>query len=185
MKQVNTGTTPPGSYRYRQPETGQSFEATTWQALLEQVGNHRLGEHLDLSFGWNKQLEHDACEQNPQWGCRESDPLLPAHYAEIAAIGRSLWAELHTYANAYPENPSAEAKTLAGIWLKDFSARVPQFGCGCRSHWDRLVNGYPPELGSRSQFVVWAENAHSWVSRRVGKPIWHPERFAASPAANI
>lgn len=181
MKKVNPATTPPGNFRYRQPETGMPFESQTWQGLREVVGNHRLGEHLDLSFGWDKQLEHDACEQNPHWNCAEADPLLPAHYAELAATGRALWAELHGYSSAYPENPSEAAKMAARRFLQDFGNRVPNFGCGCRAKWTRATSNFAPELGSRADFIKWCEIVHDFCNRTLGKPFWNEEQFKASP----
>jgi hypothetical protein len=185
MKKVNPATTPPGNFRYRQPETGTPFESMTWQGLREQVGNHRLGEHLDLSLGWDKHLENDACEQNPQWNCSESDPILPAYFAELAATGRALWGELHGYAQAYPVAPTDADKAAARRWLQDFHNRIPNYGCGCRDHFNRYVTAWAPELQSRTAFVRWAECLHDWVNRRTAKPFWNEAQFKASPATNI
>jgi hypothetical protein len=185
MKQVNTSTTPPGGYQYRQPETNQPFTSTTWQGLVIDVGNHRLGEGLDTSFGWEKQLQHDACEQNPQWDCKDASPLIPAFYVEQAAVGRALWAELHAYAAAYPVSPTEADKAKAREWLKQFAMRVPNFGCGCRTEYGRYSNHWPVELGSRAQFIRWTECLHDFVNRRTGKPFWNEEQYKASPAVNI
>lgn len=185
MKKVNPATTPPGNFRYRQPETNTPFETLTWQGMKEQVGNHRLGERLDLSFGWDKQLEHDACEQNPHWNCAEADPLLPAHYAEVAAAGRVLWAELHAYANAYPVAPSDTDKAVAKGWIQNFHGRIPNYGCGCRDHFSRFLSSWAPELQSRAAFVRWAECLHDWVNRRLAKPYWNEAQFKGCPAASF
>jgi len=185
MKQVDKSTTPPGNYQYRQPETNQLFTSSTWQGLVIEVGNHRLGERLDTSFGWEKQLQHDACEQHLEWNCKDAAPLLPAFYVEQAAVGRALWAELHAYAAAYPVSPTDVDKAKAKEWLTGFHGRVPNYGCGCRDHFSRILNGMPPDLSSRTAFVRWTEVAHDWTNRRLGKPFWNEEQYKASPAVNI
>lgn len=51
MKQVDRLTTPPGGYRYTQPETGVKFNRMTWQEILKEVSEHRAAEGLDRSVG--------------------------------------------------------------------------------------------------------------------------------------
>lgn len=185
MKQVNTATTPPGDYQYRQPETNQPFRSITWQGLVIDVGHHRLGEGLDLSFGWEKQLQHDACEQHPEWDCKDAAPLVPMFYVEQAAVGRALWAELHAYAGNYPVSPTDADRAKATEWIEQWRKRVPNYGCGCRDHASRFMHAWPPDLSSRTALIRYTECFHDWVNRRIGHPFWNETQYKASPAVNI
>ena len=185
MKQVNTSTTPPGDYQYRQPETNQPFRSITWQGLVIDVGHHRLGEGLDLSFGWEKQLQHDACTQHPEWDCKDAAPLVPMFYVEQAAVGRALWAELDAYAGNYPVSPTDADRAKATEWIEQWRKRVPNYGCGCRDHASRFMHAWPPDLSSRTAFIRYTECFHDWVNRRIGHPFWNEAQYKASPAVNI
>lgn len=184
MKEVDKTTTPPGFYRYTEPATNVTFEKGTWNALIGEVAKHRAGMMLDLSIGWQQRIEDEACNQNPHWNCRESS-VPPIRNEHLEATGRALWAELHGYSQAYPETPTDAQKREAEAWMNDWLSRVPNYGCGCRDHASRFFSSWRPELDSRASFVRWAEVLHSWVSRRIGKPIMFEEQYNSSPAVSI
>lgn len=59
--------TPPGAFRYRQPETGKTFRSICHNAILNEIAAHRKRHGLDLSPGWQDRADAEMCEQNG-WG---------------------------------------------------------------------------------------------------------------------
>lgn len=97
-----------------------------------------------------------------------------------AELGRALWAELHTYAWAFPAQPSAGDLRGARAWLAEFTARLP-FGCACRREWSTMVAAVPPPLHSGTAFYWWTVAAHDAVNQRLGKPLSAPAYSLAHP----
>lgn len=184
MKHPDKTTTPPGGYVYTQPETGARFHYFTWAEILLNVGNHRLAMGLDTTWEWNVRLENDYCEQNPHIPCT-NDSVASPEDSPIAVAGRLLWGLLHDFTLQYPEAPTEDDKSNARYWLSRWAEKIPSFGCNCRSDWARLVASYAPDLSSRDAFVRWASNSHDNINRKLGKPIFRPEWFDASPAKDI
>lgn len=186
LKIPNIHTTPPGRFRYKQPETGATFEFGTWNEILDHVYRHRKAMGIaDLTVEWDSRLQHSACEQNPHWGC-EDDAIPPSVETPIAVLGRELWGLLHSFAETYADSPTEEDKSNARYWMSHWRERIPRFGgCACREDWARLEASYPPDYSSRENFIKWASNGHDWVNRRIGKPIFHPEWFDVSPVREL
>lgn len=181
----NKHTTPPGKFRYQQPETGVQFEAGTWDEILQSSGKHRRAMSLDLSVDWHKRLEHEACIQNAHWGCVD-DNVPDTAISPLAVAGRQLWFELHQFAESFPQSPTEDDISKARYWLSAWRERIPRFGgCSCREDWARLEANFPPDYSSGEAFIRWASNGHDWVSRRIGKPLFHPEWFNASPVREL
>lgn len=183
MKHPDKTTTPPGGYRYTQPETGVNFHFFTWHQMLEEVGKHRLANALDTTWDWDQRLENDVCLQN-LIPCRDDEIAAPED-SPIVVAGRILWSALHAFASQYPENPTESDKSNSRYWMSDWASKIPQFGCNCRSEWTRLIAGFPPDYGSREAFYRWSVVSHDWVNRKLNKPLFHPDWFAASPAKDI
>jgi hypothetical protein len=74
---------------------------------------------------------------------------------------RSLWHELHIEQNPTPE------------WFAGWLARVPNFGCNCRSDFKKYLETNPPRY---DDWYAWSVEAHNWVNARRGKPIWAAEK---------
>lgn len=185
LKIPNSHTTPPGMFRYKQPETGVQFEYGTWHEILLNVSKHRAANGLDLSVDWHLRLEHEACEQNRHWGCFDDQIPITAE-SPLAVAGRECWRQLHEFCDTFPEAPTADDRSKALYWMSAWRERIPRFGgCACREDWARLEANYPPDYTSRESLVRWASNGHDWVSRRIGKPLFRPDWFAASPAKDI
>lgn len=174
-----------GGFPYRQPETNVPFAYNTWNELIGNVAKHRQGMTLDLADGWLRRFEHEVCEQFPHLGC--VDDSVPATFeTPLAIAGRALWLELHAFTEQYPETPTEDDKSRARYWMSAWRERIPRFGgCACREDWARLEANYPPDYSSRESLVRWASNGHDWVSRRIGKPMMHPDWFESSPAKDI
>lgn len=83
-------------------------------------------------------------------------------------VGNSGWTMIHSVAANFPPQPSESDKYYAQMFLKSISKLYP---CKrCRSHFDRYISSYPPDLSSRDALVLWACAAHNDVNRRNGKP---------------
>lgn len=177
----NPHTTPPGKFRYTQPETGVTFEFGTWHEILLNVSNHRKAMGIaDLTIGWNDRLEHDACIENPHWRC-EDDAKPHSTETPIAVLGRQLWGELHAFTESYPENPTTDDESKARYWLSSWRQKVPQFGgCNCRAEWARLEANFPADYSSRQAFVNWGIIAHDAINRKLVKPIFRPDLFESA-----
>jgi hypothetical protein len=177
-------TAPPGGFRYTQPETGVVFNYFTWQEILLYVSQHRLAMGLDTTWDWDRRLEHDWCEQAPHVGC-EDDSIPNPEDSPIVVAGRILWGQLHAFTETYPETPTEDDKSNARYWLHDWSQKIPQFGCNCRSEWTRLMANFPPDLSSGPAFVSWSRISHDWVNRKLNKPLHFPNLFNSSPIKDV
>lgn len=177
MKHPDRITTPSGGYSYTQPETGVHFHYFTWSEILTNVGKHRLANGLDTAWGWDARLEHDFCLQNPTLPCTD-DAIQSPEDSPIAIAGRLLWGQLHAYASQYPQNPTESDVSNARYWLHEWTQKVPQFGCNCRSDWARLLANFPIDLSSGENFYKWSVQAHDRINAKLMKPIWNPEWYA-------
>ncbi len=177
-------TTPPGGFRYQQPETGVTFTYGTWQEILGYTSRHRQASGLDLSLGWQDRLEHATCEQSPHLGCFD-DSVPVGQESPLAVQGREAWKALHAFTETYPDNPTETDRTKAIYFLANWRNLIPAFGCTCRSYWNTLVASYAPDLSSREAFIRWGTCCHDNINRKLGKPIFRPDWFDASPAKDI
>jgi len=126
LKIPNIHTTPPGKFKYKQPETGVEFLYGTWAEIVTNVALHRKAMSLDLADGFLDRLQHDACSQNLHWGC--SDDSKPATFeTPLAIAGRALWLELHSFTEAYPDSPTEEDRSKALYSLPNWLDRIPRF----------------------------------------------------------
>lgn len=77
---------PPGGWRYKVPETGQSFAHVTEQGLLSQLRAHYKANDFNAPADLASRLEHYICEREPEY-CVESDgqpPMTPGKAATVA-----------------------------------------------------------------------------------------------------
>lgn len=70
---------------------------------------------------------------------------------------RALWLELHT-----KEDPTPE-------WFETWIARVPNFGCGCRSWLRDYLKTNPPRY---DDWYDWTVALHNAVNLKRGVPVW-------------
>lgn len=72
-----TDTTPPGGWRYTQPETGYEMSSLMLHDLRLKVLMHRQSNremHLDLEEGWWERVQAEMCLDNPGWDLLYCDP---------------------------------------------------------------------------------------------------------------
>ncbi len=55
--------TPPGGWRYTQPESGFTMSSITFSALLNAVYKHRLANGYDVADGWEDRFAEQLCRQ--------------------------------------------------------------------------------------------------------------------------
>lgn len=83
-------------------------------------------------------------------------------------LGRSSWRLLHTMSVKFPVKPTEDEKGAYLDFLGLFSRLYP---CGdCASHFQMLMQRYPPRVGSRQEIAQWTCEAHNLVNERLGKP---------------
>jgi hypothetical protein len=73
---INHDESPPGGWYYTQPESGRHFRHYAYQAFLDQIRDHRLGNEYPVSPDWIKEIENQMCLDHPEWGntvCRRTD----------------------------------------------------------------------------------------------------------------
>jgi hypothetical protein len=174
-------TAPPGRWPYLELATQQSFNANTFEHLLQQIKSHRKGVNmgfnrhgimLDLEEGWEQRVERDICLILPEGWC--SDPDNPEPYrTELERQGRKCWEELHAYALGYPENPTTLQIQAAKEWFKRWRYSIPNFHkCNCQKHFEEILTNIPLNLESRDSFYQTTVQWHNAVNARLGKPQW-------------
>lgn len=85
-----------------------------------------------------------------------------------AQIGRAGWLLIHSAAARYPLNPSSEAKVEVASWLRSFAHLYP---CHvCRLGFVKVIDGVPPNTGSRDALSLWACEAHNMINEELGFP---------------
>ncbi|TKY87211.1 hypothetical protein EX895_003888 [Sporisorium graminicola] len=84
-----------------------------------------------------------------------------------AALGRSTWHFLHTMTLRFPEKPTPqESETMRSFFI-NFAQLYP---CGeCARHFQQLIKGLPPQVGSRKSVSWWLCSVHNEVNKSLGK----------------
>lgn len=59
-------TTPPGGWRYTEPDTGVKFDGLSYVAVVGLVRKHRVAMDLPVGGEWLQQFEHNLALQNPK-----------------------------------------------------------------------------------------------------------------------
>ena len=72
---VSKQTTPPGGYRYRVEQTGQTFHAWTAFAIRQQVVNHLTANSIPVPHNLDALIEDFTCQGQPAGICDETDPI--------------------------------------------------------------------------------------------------------------
>ena len=132
-------------------------------------------------------MEHASCPQcdrilrgSPRMFCTcgasfVADDVVPIHHegrvlksSVRLEVLRGLWDELHRYALANSQNWDVDRTK---DWFKDWSARVPRYGCNsCGSRWRSYIRENPPDFSSPVAFFEWTVAAHNHVSTKHAVP---------------
>lgn len=94
MKLADKSLSPPGGWKYTQPETGVLFTGVTYLQMRDKVFRHRRSNGLDVDPGWVERFEEDFCEQNrlvgTQWCPIEGATPKAERHLGVADIRRFL-----------------------------------------------------------------------------------------------
>lgn len=87
-----------------------------------------------------------------------------------ADLGRHSWYLFHTVLSRYPESPSQSEREDLAAYIKYFTKLYP---CGdCATHFQSLLQDYPPQTSSRIAAAQWGCAVHNKVNERLKKPIY-------------
>ncbi|PHJ17585.1 erv1 alr family protein [Cystoisospora suis] len=110
--------------------------------------------------------EHDV-ENSRDVDVMKKRRLFPPSREEI---GRSSWKVLHSMAARYPRNPTFQEKCEAAAWIYAFSSIYP---CNiCRTEFYPILRGYPPQVNTREDFVLWTCFVHNKVNEDISAPLF-------------
>lgn len=163
--------TPPGA-QYVEPSTGQVFHwVTSFEELLREVRESRLERGLPMSWGWEKEVEHQVAmtlkvDAPDDWIEDTEKPYVP----HLVAYGRSMWKELHDRAMAYPESPQGPERDAEYQWILSWVARIPSANCNCAYKWKKM--GLDFDLSGRDGYWVSTVRVHNAINESLGKPQW-------------
>lgn len=97
-------------------------------------------------------------------------PFMPQMANETlkAELGNAAWKLLHTILARYPEAPVESEKVYLKRYIESFAQVYP---CGdCARHFIKLLQQYPPQIGSRKSAAMWGCFIHNKVNERLAKP---------------
>ncbi|KAK4229188.1 nucleophile aminohydrolase [Podospora fimiseda] len=84
-----------------------------------------------------------------------------------AELGRASWKLFHTMMARFPEEPSKDDSLALKTYIQLFARLYP---CGdCASHFQKLLEKYPPQTSSRNAAAGWACFVHNQVNKRLRK----------------
>lgn len=63
---IPTSLTPPGGYRYTQPETSHTMTASSFHVLVDRVVQHRKANNLPVPFNIDDAVEMYICHERPE-----------------------------------------------------------------------------------------------------------------------
>lgn len=87
-----------------------------------------------------------------------------------AELGRAAWKLFHTTMARFPDRPSEEESSALKSYLYLFARLYP---CGeCASHFQKILDKFPPQTSSRSTAAAWGCHVHNEVNKSTGKPIF-------------
>ncbi|KAK4175776.1 proteasome subunit beta type-1 [Triangularia setosa] len=84
-----------------------------------------------------------------------------------AELGRASWKLFHTMMARFPEEPTPDDSVALRTYIQLFARLYP---CGdCASHFQKLLEKYPPQVSSRNNAAGWACFVHNEVNKRLKK----------------
>lgn len=134
---ADRSTTPPGGWRWVQPESGRVFQHYSRDAFYKEIQAHRLGNGYEITPTWREEIEDQLCRDHPEWGrqiCKRTQPLGPRKPISFAALQSFLnvivaWIQ-NFAAGRDPFVDQAEADRRAAICTNcEFNANLG-FSCG-------------------------------------------------------
>ncbi|CAK7223938.1 hypothetical protein SEUCBS140593_005404 [Sporothrix eucalyptigena] len=85
-------------------------------------------------------------------------------------LGRASWKLMHTMMARFPDEPTADDSLALQTYIQLFARLYP---CGdCASHFQLLLQEYPPQTSSRNAAAGWACFVHNEVNKRLKKELF-------------
>lgn len=81
--------------------------------------------------------------------------------------GPPLWNRLHRGAL------NLETTEKRAALLREITSSIPPL-CGCRNHWQSILEEHPAQLSTAEDFFSWTVLAHNLVNRKLHKPEFTP-----------
>lgn len=72
-KPTQTVETPPGGWKYTEPQTGVTITHTNFRAFMAKIFEHREANELFTGSGWKDDVLDLVCRQNPTTICHDED----------------------------------------------------------------------------------------------------------------
>lgn len=87
-----------------------------------------------------------------------------------AELGRAAWKLFHTTFARFPDKPTADESSALRSYIQLFARLYP---CGeCAGHFMKILEEYPPQVGSRSAAAGWGCHVHNEVSKSLKKDLF-------------
>jgi FAD-linked sulfhydryl oxidase len=87
-----------------------------------------------------------------------------------ADLGRAAWKLFHTTMARFPDQPLEEESAALKSYIYLFTRLYP---CGeCASHFQKILEKFPPQTSSRSAAAAWGCHVHNEVNKSKRKPIF-------------
>lgn len=85
-----------------------------------------------------------------------------------AELGRHAWYVFHIVLSRFPDTPIQSERDDLATYIKYFAKLYP---CGdCATHFQELLESYPPQTSSRVAAAQWGCAVHNKVNTRLKKP---------------
>ncbi|CAK7269044.1 hypothetical protein SEPCBS57363_003404 [Sporothrix epigloea] len=85
-------------------------------------------------------------------------------------LGRASWKLMHTMMARFPEAPTPDDSLALQTYIQLFARLYP---CGdCASHFQLLLQEFPPQTSSRNAAAGWACFVHNEVNKRLKKELF-------------
>ncbi|RCK65706.1 FAD-linked sulfhydryl oxidase ERV2 [Candida viswanathii] len=108
-------------------------------------------------------------EGEPQQVEFTETPFMPKMANETlkAQLGNASWRLFHTILARYPDKPSVQERNTLENYIQLFAQVYP---CGdCARHFQKLLQKYPPQTGSRKTAALWGCHVHNIVNEKLHK----------------
>jgi FAD-linked sulfhydryl oxidase len=85
-------------------------------------------------------------------------------------LGRAAWKLFHTTMARFPDKPTQDESDALKSYIHLFARLYP---CGeCATHFQGILEQFPPQTSSRSAAAVWACHVHNEVNKSKNKDIF-------------
>lgn len=86
--------TPPGMFRYTQPESGKTFMAHSFDGLCANIADHRRANNYPMGLHWQVQVEQQLCELLVKEGHGSKVENVESDFVPVSAGLKQHWQTL-------------------------------------------------------------------------------------------